>query len=179
MSVANDPRCLVSWDGHRLTRFRLLSLRRLIAERRTKTVHKVSPKEALYATLLVVLCFCQFVCFFVVVCEHTTGSNNVVRSIRYDSPCQPPQARKAFPAVITYLIYFLLHRLLRRLRVEIDGQALAEVIAILDTEGTECFSLEGLFEVALSVVEQKKVKVFGSSAYRAIHPAQPFTEGTL
>ncbi|CAM9455588.1 unnamed protein product, partial [Laminaria digitata] len=47
--------------------------------------------------------------------------------------------------------------LLRRLRVKLDGQALVEVVAILDTEGTECFSLEGLFEAALSVVEEKKV----------------------
>lgn len=41
--------------------------------------------------------------------------------------------------------------------MKLDGQALVEVVAILDTEGTQCFSLEGLFEAALSVVEEKKV----------------------
>lgn len=46
------------------------------------------------------------------------------------------------------------------MRVKLDGQALAEVISVLDTVGNESISLEGLFEAALSEVEQKKVSAF-------------------
>lgn len=68
------------------------------------------------------------------------------------------------------------------MRINLDGQALAEMIAILDTEGTDCFSLEGLFEAALSSVEQKKVKLHLTTVhtYRVMYDIQPkyFVEGT-
>lgn len=50
------------------------------------------------------------------------------------------------------------HRLLRRLRVKLEGSPLAELVTVLDTDGLGSFSLLGLLEIALSVSEEKKVR---------------------
>lgn len=50
------------------------------------------------------------------------------------------------------------HRLLRRLRVKLEGSPLAELVTVLDTEDVGSFSLSGLLEIALSAAEDKKVR---------------------
>lgn len=49
-------------------------------------------------------------------------------------------------------------RLLRHLRVKLEESSLAEVIAVMDPDDVGSFSLQGLLEVALSTVEDKKVQ---------------------
>lgn len=49
-------------------------------------------------------------------------------------------------------------RLLQHLRVKLEESSLAEVMVVVDPDGLGSFSLQGLLEVALSMVEDKKVQ---------------------